>query len=90
MRAESALIDRQGTLVELEDHEVGGGGVDGADVALRPKRTVAVPLGLGDEPLADLTVVRLPGLACLTIHHLRVVEVRVVPVAEPFGAQTLL
>ena len=66
----------------MQDREVDGGGVDRADVALVPVGVLAVVGGFGDQLVEDLVAVGLPLLAPFAVHHLGVVVVGVVPVAE--------
>ena len=69
----------------LQEHSIvliRGGRVNGADITLRPGEAIPVLLGLGHEPILDLLPVDRPLLSPLAIHHLAIVEVGVVPVAE--------
>src|SRR5262245_63446778 len=77
-----ALVDGQEGFVELEHNEVAGGDVEEADVA----GPGAVGLLVLDDVAVELVAERLPVLVALAVHDLRVIEIRVVPVAEAVGA----
>src|SRR6186713_968113 len=80
-----SLVNRQAGVVELEDDQVEGGRVDGADVSLRPLGAGLVPyfyfLSFVEQFAAHFVAVTFPALAAFSVLDLRIVEVGIVPVA---------
>src|SRR5690554_2796676 len=79
-RIELALVNGQVSVSELEDCGIDGGRINGADVPFFPGSRGRLLL---ENFLADHVEVLFPFLAIFaTVHHLSIVQVGVVPMAE--------
>src|SRR5690606_10938949 len=75
----SPLVNRQVCVFQLQNREVDAGGVDRADVTLLP---ASIRTGFIHQAVEDFVAVLFPRRAAFAVHHLSVVVVGIVPVAE--------